>query len=112
MKSIFGFLILLATGYIIGTIARYNFIEGILLLIIGFGVLIWTFYKKKGWFYGDATVFLLVLFLLAKLIGFNLGVLNVISFREDRISGYILIFLMIVAILSLTLQLIRTKNKK
>ena len=114
MKNLIRFLIFLIVGFIIGTVARDNLILGIVILLFGFFVLLWTFYKNQGWFKEKKKEMKLFIFLSGKIIGFILGIVGIIKINKEfaffLIAAFSVLFVLYVCIKSI-IQSTKIKKK-
>lgn len=78
-RDILGILSFLIVGYLFGFLNKDNLIFGIIILLLPFILLLWTFHKKMGLFRDKQDKNLLVYFIVFLIAGFFLGKWNIVK---------------------------------
>jgi hypothetical protein len=97
MKAIYCFLMFLVSGYIISIIMKYNFLGGLLILLVWVCYFVWSFYKKNALFEKDDKISKFLILFFAKLIGFNLGFFKYkeISIFQNGVNHKLFLFILL-----------------
>ena len=98
MNIAISFLAMVIGGYITGIIVKNNLFLGIFLLLIGIGILAWSYYKKYGHFKEGDKPLKFILLSLIGLIAFNLAIFNIPKLESHYIFPLFLFALFIYAI--------------